>query len=87
MTRDHAKRVDAVLAGVPAAQVRDRMIARDARRQHLEAELAAAPQAQPVRLHPAMAESDRAWVRKRVAGLSDPDPMGPRRPARRSARL
>ena len=71
--RDHAKLVDAILAGVPAAQVKDRMIALDAHRQQIEAELAAAPEAQPVRLHPTMAETYRVRVRELVEGLSHTD--------------
>jgi site-specific DNA recombinase len=37
--RDHAKLVDAIIAGVPADQVKDKMIALDARRKELEAQL------------------------------------------------
>lgn len=40
---DHTKLVDAIIAGVPAEQVKDRMIALDARRKDLEAVLSAAP--------------------------------------------
>jgi uncharacterized protein YicC (UPF0701 family) len=37
--KDHAKLIDAILAGVPAEQVKDRMIALNARRIELEAQL------------------------------------------------
>lgn len=70
--RDHAKLVDAILAGVPGEQVKDRMIALDARRQQLEAELSASPSAAPVRLHPGMAEVYRRKVSELVQGLADP---------------
>jgi len=68
--RDHGKLVDAILAGVPGEQVEDHMIALDARRQQLEAELAANAPSDPVRLHPAMGESYRLRVRELVTGLS-----------------
>jgi hypothetical protein len=50
--RDHGKRVEVILAGVPADQAKDRMIALDERRQQLEAELSAVPEVGPVRLRP-----------------------------------
>lgn len=65
--RDHGKFVDAILAGVPGEQVKDRMIALDTRRQQLEAELSAVPQVSPVRLHPGMADTYRERVRELVA--------------------
>jgi hypothetical protein len=70
--RDHAKLIDAILAGVPGEQVKDRMNALDARRQQLEAELSASPAPALVRLHPGMAEVYRKKVRDLVEGLTDP---------------
>lgn len=58
--RDHAKLVDAIIAGVPADQVKDKMNALDARRKELEAQLAQANASPaPVRLHPKMSETYR----------------------------
>ena len=64
--RDHAKLVDAIIAGVPADQVKDKMIALDERRKDLEAQLATA-EASPalLRFHPKMSET----YRERVAAL------------------
>ena len=71
--RDHGKLVDAIVAGVPAVQVKDRMIALDTRRQELEAELSASPAPEPVRFHPGMAEVYRQKVYALVEGLTDPE--------------
>nr|WP_082483301.1 recombinase family protein [Rubellimicrobium mesophilum] len=71
--RDHDKLVQAILDGVAASQLKDRMNALDTRRQQLEAELAAAAPADPVRLHPALAETYHLRVRELVAGLSASD--------------
>ncbi|MDT8855232.1 hypothetical protein RNZ50_09440 [Paracoccaceae bacterium Fryx2] len=73
--RDHAKLVDAIIAGVPALQVRDRMIDLDARRQLLEAQLAATDAPAPVRFHPGMAGVYRAKVSALIAALGDADGM------------
>lgn len=70
--RDHAKLVDAIVAGVPGEQVKDRMIALDTRRRELEAELSASPAPEPIRLHPGMAEVYRHKVRELAEGLADP---------------
>jgi hypothetical protein len=70
--RDHAKLVDAILAGVPGEQVKDRMIALDTRRRQLEAELSASPAPEPVRLHPGMADVYRRKVKELAEGLAEP---------------
>jgi hypothetical protein len=74
--RDHAKLVDAIIAGVPADQVKDKMIALDDRRKDLEAQLAAAdnPPA-PVRLHPKMSETYRERVAALIRGLGEGEGM------------
>ena len=71
--RDHSKLVDAILAGVPGEQVKDRMIALDTRRQQVMPELSATATPDPVRLHPGMADVYRRKVRALVEGLSDAD--------------
>ncbi|ANB33298.1 hypothetical protein A6024_03940 [Rhodovulum sulfidophilum] len=43
----HAKLVDAIMAGIPAEQVKDRMLALDARRRELEAALSSVPPPAP----------------------------------------
>lgn len=74
-TADHKKLVDAIIAGVPAEQVKDRMIALDTRRRELENVLAAAPVPDPVRFHPSMARTYRTRVGALIRGLSDADGM------------
>ena len=74
--RDHAKLVDAIIAGVPADQVKDKMIALDARRKELEAQLAqtdASPA--PVRLHPKMSETYRERVAALIRALAESEGM------------
>ncbi len=68
--RDHAKLVDAIIAGVPADQVKDKMSTLDTRRQDIEASLSslgAAPA--PLRFHPKMAETYRDRVGALIRGL------------------
>ena len=72
--REHANLVQSLKDGIPAALVLDDMLALDRRRQTLEAELAAAPSDDPVRLHPNMAGTYRTRVRDLVAGLADAEP-------------
>ncbi|MCU9850339.1 recombinase family protein [Defluviimonas sp. WL0024] len=72
---DHRKLVDAIIAGVPADQVKDRMIELDQRRKDLERHLAVAPAPDPLRYHPSMAQAYRARVGALVRGLTDPDGM------------
>jgi site-specific DNA recombinase len=81
--RDHGKLVDAIIAGVPADQVKDKMLALDSRRKELEAQLAqadAAPAA--VRLHPTMSQTYRDRVANLIRGLADSEGM--EKPAKRS---
>ncbi|MEF9602482.1 recombinase family protein [Paracoccus sp. PXZ] len=71
VTGDHKKLVDAIIAGVPAEQVKDRMIALDARRKDLERQLSASPAPDPVRFHPSMAKIYRDRVGQLIRGLSE----------------
>lgn len=75
VSSDHKKLVDAILAGVPADQVKDRMIELDARRKDLERQLSAAPAPDPIRIHPSMAKTYRARISQLIAGLSDAERM------------
>ncbi|GAW37473.1 hypothetical protein RA2_04556 [Roseovarius sp. A-2] len=72
---DHAKLVDAIIAGIPAEQVKDRMLSLDARRIELEAQLERDPAPSPIRIHPKMAETYREKITALVARLSHPDGM------------
>lgn len=82
--RDHAKLVDAIIAGVPADQVKDKMIALDTRRKELEAQLAQADASPaPVRLHPKISETYRERVAALIRGLADSDGMEEAREATR----
>jgi hypothetical protein len=62
------------------------MITLDTRRQQLEAELSASAPAEPVRLHPAMAETYRLRVRELVAALSQSSDTTSAREAREAVR-
>ena len=73
--RDYAKLIDAILAGVPAEQVKDRMNALDTRRIALEAQLSREPAPCPIRIHPKMAESYRSQVGLLIAQLQQPEGM------------
>ena len=74
--RDHAKLVDAIIAGVPADQVKDKMIALDTRRKELEAQLAQADASPaPVRLHPTMSETYRERVAALIRALAKSEGM------------
>ncbi len=64
--------VDALADGTPAAMVRDRMIALDARRLQLEAAVAAPPPAAP-RIHPNLAEVYRSKVATLAQALTADD--------------
>lgn len=72
---DHGKLVDAIVAGVPAAQVKDRMNTLDARRTELEAQLSTASAPPPLRYHPGMARNYRDRVGALIRGLSDAGAM------------
>ena len=74
--RDHAKLVDAIIAGVPAAQVKDKMISLDTRRQEIEVQLAAAEASPaPLRFHPKMSETYRDRVASLIRGLAEGEGM------------
>jgi DNA invertase Pin-like site-specific DNA recombinase len=73
--RDHAKLIDAIIAGIPADQVKDRMLALDGRRIDLEAQLAHAPAPSPIRIHPKMAETYREKITALIGLLQEPDGM------------
>jgi site-specific DNA recombinase len=82
--RDHARLVEAIIAGVPADQVKDKMIALDNRRKDLEAELAAGEsRPSPVRLHPKMSETYRERVATLIRGLAQQEGMEETREALR----
>lgn len=72
---DHAKLVDAIIAGVPAEQVKDKMIALDTRRIELEAQMERDPAPSPIRIHPKLAETYRDKVATLIRQLQEPDGM------------
>ncbi|WP_183491192.1 recombinase family protein [Martelella radicis] len=72
---DHAKLIDAIVAGVPADQVKDRMNDLDRRRKALEHELASIEAPEPVLFHPSMAARYREQITMLIAGLSEADQM------------
>ncbi|MDA3889191.1 MAG: recombinase family protein [Allgaiera sp.] len=72
-TRDHDKLVKAIIAGIPPEEVKEPMAALSARRKTLEAQLAAEPKDDPIRLHPAMADTYRTKIDALTAALSRPD--------------
>ncbi|WP_138936580.1 zinc ribbon domain-containing protein [Roseovarius arcticus] len=73
--KDHAKLVDAIIAGIPAEQVKDRMLALDARRIELEGKVAREVTPSPIRIHPRMADSYRDKITILIAQLQNPDGM------------
>ncbi|WP_145111512.1 recombinase family protein [Cereibacter sediminicola] len=74
--RDHGKLVDAIIAGVPVEQVKDRMNALDARRQELERQLASKEEAPgPLRFHPSMAGAYHARIGTLIRALQEPEGM------------
>ena len=75
VTRDHGKLVDAIIAGIPADQVKERMNTLTERKAILEAKLAKAPNADPIRIHPKMALTYRDKVTELINRLSDKDTM------------
>ncbi len=75
ISTDHKKLVDAIIAGVPAEQVKDRMIDLDARRKDLERKLSASPAPDPLRIHPGMAQTYRARIGQLIAGLAEAERM------------
>ncbi|WP_084299641.1 recombinase family protein [Leisingera caerulea] len=73
--RDHQKLVDAIIAGIPADQVKDRMIELDTRRQQLERELEQTPAPDTVVFHPSMAEAYRERVSRLIRTLGSAEGM------------
>ncbi|MFX0547658.1 zinc ribbon domain-containing protein [Roseovarius sp. S1116L3] len=73
--KDHAKLIDAIIAGVPAEQVKDRMLVLDARRIELENKLTHEAAPSPIRIHPRMADSYREKIATLIADLQNPDGM------------
>lgn len=75
VTRDHGKLIDAIIAGIPADQVKERMDTLTERKAALEAKLAKAPNADPIRFYPKMALTYRDKVTELINRLSDKDTM------------
>lgn len=75
MKKDHAKLVDAIIAGVPAVQVKDKMVALDTRRIEREAEMNRHPAPSPIRIHPKLAKGYRDKVATLIRELQEPDGM------------
>ena len=67
--RDHSKLVDAIIAGIPADQVKGKMQALTERREALEAKLTHTSAPDPIRIHPKMAATYHARVRSLIFGL------------------
>ncbi len=71
--REHARLVDAIVAGVPADQVKDRMIALEDHRKTLEEALQKDPAPAKLRLHPGMATTYRDRLQTLVRDLDQTD--------------
>ena len=69
--REMERLVDAIVGGVPAAKVKDRMAGLDARKTELEALLADAPEPPPVLVHPRMGDRYRAEIGRLRDALND----------------
>jgi site-specific DNA recombinase len=63
--------VEAIAEGVPARTLKDELLALEHRQNQLETELAAAPEPEPTRLHPNLAEIYRAKVAALHEALAD----------------
>ena len=63
--------MDAIADGVPARSLKDELLALEARQEQLEADLAAAPEAQQPLLHRNLAEIYRRKVAALAAALAD----------------
>ncbi len=68
--RDHSKLVEAIIAGIPADQVKDKMQALTEQRETLEAKLSHTPAPDPIRIHPKMAATYQTRVSALISGLS-----------------
>ena len=75
VNRDHSKLVDAIIAGIPADQVKDKMQALSERRKALEAQLAQAPAPDPIHIYPKMATTYQTRVRSLISGLNKVEEM------------
>ena len=75
VTRDHSKLVDAIIAGIPAGQVKERMNTLTQRKTALETQLATTPNADKIRIHPKMALTYRDKVSVLIDQLGKPDHM------------
>ncbi|WP_334068170.1 zinc ribbon domain-containing protein, partial [Nereida ignava] len=84
VNRDHAKLVDAIIAGIPADQVKDKMQALTERRKALEAQLSHTAPSDPIRIHPNMAATYQTRVRSLISGLSKTGEMQEAQEALRS---
>ena len=69
VTRDHAKLVDAFVAGTPVDQVKDKMQQLSDWRKALEADLSRAADVDTLRFHPRMADTYRGRVQALITGL------------------
>ncbi|PPC99457.1 MAG: resolvase [Hyphomicrobium sp.] len=74
--REQDRLVDAIVSGVPAAKVKDRMAALEARKAELEGLLANAPEPSPVLMHPKMGNRYREQVACLREALADPKDRG-----------
>jgi site-specific DNA recombinase len=63
--------VDAIAEGVPARTLKDELLALEHRQDQLKIELAAAPEPEPTRLHPGLAEIYRTKVAALHEALAD----------------
>ncbi|MCJ8336444.1 MAG: recombinase family protein, partial [Epibacterium sp.] len=66
---DHQKLVDAILDGIPATQLKDRMAELDSERQDLEQQLSQSEAPLSLVYHPSMAETYRARVTRLISEL------------------
>ena len=70
--REMERLVDAIVGGVPASKVKDRMIELDARKSELDGLIATAPEAPAVLVHPSMGERYRQAVTRLREALNEP---------------
>lgn len=67
--------MDAILAGVPAEEVKNRVIELDVRHKDLDHQLAASPAPDPIWIHAGMASAYRARIGQLIAGLLEAERM------------
>ncbi|MCL4766886.1 MAG: hypothetical protein KJZ80_11670 [Hyphomicrobiaceae bacterium] len=70
--REMDRLVDAIVRGVPAAKVKDRMVELDARKTELDGLIANAPEPPAVLVHPSMGERYRQEVGRLREALNEP---------------